>query len=180
MPRKGFVPRREVTTDSVFGSDFFFQAEDGIRDKLVTGVQTCALPISAPGAPAVERRRASDPLARGDRGRPRRRSARGAGSICVAARIPGSPPPPHPTRGYPQSARGGRRFRHALALGRTSLGALGGDAGGQSDRRVAGLGDSGGGDGWRRGIARDPGGGSESQSSVGAFAVRLWSADSPG
>src|SRR5712671_1295665 len=25
---------------------FFFQAEDGIRDDLVTGVQTCALPIS--------------------------------------------------------------------------------------------------------------------------------------
>src|SRR3979490_1110349 len=24
---------------------FFFQAEDGIRDKLVTGVQTCSLPI---------------------------------------------------------------------------------------------------------------------------------------
>src|SRR5215211_8494996 len=57
---------------------FFFQAEDGIRDHCVTGVQTCALPISrghaarpwrAPGAaarfqpvrsearfPAVERR----------------------------------------------------------------------------------------------------------------------------
>src|SRR3989441_9708767 len=34
---------------------FFFQAEDGIRDKLVTGVQTCALPISdgvPPGGPA--------------------------------------------------------------------------------------------------------------------------------
>src|SRR5687767_15606950 len=30
---------------------FFFQAEDGIRDKLVTGVQTCALPIY-PYAPA--------------------------------------------------------------------------------------------------------------------------------
>src|SRR5258708_40082285 len=28
--------------NSVF---FFFQAEDGIRDDLVTGVQTCALPI---------------------------------------------------------------------------------------------------------------------------------------
>src|SRR3989441_12242364 len=28
---------------------FFFQAEDGIRDKLVTGVQTCALPISGQG-----------------------------------------------------------------------------------------------------------------------------------
>src|SRR5258708_15281048 len=35
---------------------FFFQAEDGIRDDLVTGVQTCALPIFStspmrPGAP---------------------------------------------------------------------------------------------------------------------------------
>ena len=28
---------------------FFFQAEDGIRDKLVTGVQTCALPIYMKG-----------------------------------------------------------------------------------------------------------------------------------
>src|SRR6267154_5951345 len=30
-----------------FGFFFFFQAEDGIRDGRVTGVQTCALPISA-------------------------------------------------------------------------------------------------------------------------------------
>src|SRR2546422_2043403 len=28
---------------------FFFQAEDGIRDVAVTGVQTCALPISPAG-----------------------------------------------------------------------------------------------------------------------------------
>src|SRR5215469_2886878 len=28
---------------------FFFQAEDGIRDLYVTGVQTCALPIFMPG-----------------------------------------------------------------------------------------------------------------------------------
>src|SRR5688572_31689726 len=28
---------------------FFFQAEDGIRDLTVTGVQTCALPISKTG-----------------------------------------------------------------------------------------------------------------------------------
>src|SRR5260221_10875903 len=28
---------------------FFFQAEDGIRDHCVTGVQTCALPISRSG-----------------------------------------------------------------------------------------------------------------------------------
>src|SRR2546425_4035944 len=32
---------------------FFFQAEDGIRDKLVTGVQTCALPISVRRAQGV-------------------------------------------------------------------------------------------------------------------------------
>src|SRR5256885_4980150 len=32
---------------------FFFQAEDGIRDYKVTGVQTCALPISFPGIACV-------------------------------------------------------------------------------------------------------------------------------
>src|SRR5256885_11748548 len=32
---------------------FFFQAEDGIRDYKVPGVQTCALPISTPSAQAV-------------------------------------------------------------------------------------------------------------------------------
>src|SRR5947208_9831008 len=33
---------------------FFFQAEDGIRDDLVTGVQTCALPIFGPAvAPSL-------------------------------------------------------------------------------------------------------------------------------
>src|SRR5260370_14095774 len=34
---------------------FFFQAEDGIRDSSVTGVQTCALPIY----PAIEGRGAT-------------------------------------------------------------------------------------------------------------------------
>src|SRR5437763_5252819 len=37
---------------------FFFQAEDGIRDTSVTGVQTCALPICHPQAhphPALDR-----------------------------------------------------------------------------------------------------------------------------
>src|SRR5205823_8656323 len=52
---------------------FFFQAEDGIRDKLVTGVQTCALPISH-----LRLRQASEQLAdefkhAGVRGRVRRR-----------------------------------------------------------------------------------------------------------
>src|SRR5207244_7669943 len=34
---------------------FFFQAEDGIRVDLVTGVQTCALPISSRAARALMR-----------------------------------------------------------------------------------------------------------------------------
>src|SRR5207253_6745404 len=38
---------------------FFFQAEDGIRDGHVTGVQTCALPISI-----LRLRRKSTPLVR--------------------------------------------------------------------------------------------------------------------
>src|SRR5438067_4389742 len=33
---------------------FFFQAEDGIRDRNVTGVQTCALPIYLGRAPLAE------------------------------------------------------------------------------------------------------------------------------
>src|SRR2546430_12289424 len=39
---------------------FFFQAEDGIRDLTVTGVQTCALPISMP-ALSVKRISAAEP-----------------------------------------------------------------------------------------------------------------------
>src|SRR2546425_3209948 len=50
-------------------SFFFFQAEDGIRDKLVTGVQTCALPIY--GAGVLQRRAAA-----GDQGRRPDRRAR--------------------------------------------------------------------------------------------------------
>src|SRR6516162_11445048 len=56
-----FLPRPPIVTGGCgcwtgFGSHlasvsltyfFFFQAEDGIRDYKVTGVQTCALPISA-------------------------------------------------------------------------------------------------------------------------------------
>src|SRR5256886_9225649 len=35
----------ETCLDSKCSCLFFFQAEDGIRDLTVTGVQTCALPI---------------------------------------------------------------------------------------------------------------------------------------
>src|SRR2546430_4491718 len=37
----------EYVQDTLCSSFFFFQAEDGIRDLTVTGVQTCALPISS-------------------------------------------------------------------------------------------------------------------------------------
>src|SRR2546422_2088371 len=46
---------------------FFFQAEDGIRDVAVTGVQTCALPIFEPGSAehrvrvAIDEAREQDP-----------------------------------------------------------------------------------------------------------------------
>src|SRR5690606_41177131 len=39
---------------SLSGVSFFFQAEDGIRDFHVTGVQTCALPISFGGTNAPD------------------------------------------------------------------------------------------------------------------------------
>src|SRR5699024_11935360 len=42
---------------------FFFQAEDGIRDRNVTGVQTCALPISASASPGAVPRTASPSFA---------------------------------------------------------------------------------------------------------------------
>src|SRR5256885_4809705 len=67
---------------------FFFQAEDGIRDYKVTGVQTCALPISgASGLRETGRLRAASQL------RPRQRvravqrleKAQAAASIALSA-----------------------------------------------------------------------------------------------
>src|SRR5438094_6445168 len=58
---------------------FFFQAEDGIRDRTVTGVQTCALPIS--------NRRSRDPGEPRSRGLPRAVGRRAvAGARRAAAR----------------------------------------------------------------------------------------------
>src|SRR5438876_5739255 len=60
----------QVPLSSVF---FFFQAEDGIRDGRVTGVQTCALPISAFDSPLSPNRESngspSHPLECGHRPR---------------------------------------------------------------------------------------------------------------
>ena len=43
--RVGVVGWVELSCRFSFSFFFFFQAEDGIRDHCVTGVQTCALPI---------------------------------------------------------------------------------------------------------------------------------------
>src|SRR6266581_6972164 len=57
---------------------FFFQAEDGIRDGRVTGVQTCALPIchGSVGSPADRGSRSGPVLGQGSR-----RQRRGCGGL---------------------------------------------------------------------------------------------------
>src|SRR6266542_6456639 len=64
---------------------FFFQAEDGIRDATVTGVQTCALPICGDAADDLsgrERRLRHPPITRGTRNRPA--SASGAAASTAS------------------------------------------------------------------------------------------------
>src|SRR5205085_11796683 len=127
MPTLNFLP--------VWFAFFFFQAEDGIRVLTVTGVQTCALPISRAPAPAAARgglrperrprarrrpgaRRARAPRPR--RGRDRRRRAgareparvrppRRAGRDRAAAHAP------------PRADDGGRRPPRARDLRRRAL-----------------------------------------------------------
>src|SRR2546426_752611 len=104
---------------------FFFQAEDGIRDYKVTGVQTYALPICRRAGPAGllgARRATRGPgrvadrrvLLRAGPGRPCRRTPRGravpdvpgGGRVhdavdAVPARGGGRARGPHPTGGVP-------------------------------------------------------------------------------
>src|SRR5262249_57967180 len=57
---------------------FFFQAEDGIRDWSVTGVQTCALPIwVSPSTTATSRRPSAAPTVRRKRAPSRTRTETG-------------------------------------------------------------------------------------------------------
>src|SRR5437764_15199632 len=82
---------------------FFFQAEDGIRDTSVTGVQTCALPISRrccpqgtrrsgsrhPGVLRARLRREEPTRATGQaRDRPARSEERRVGKECRTRRAP--------------------------------------------------------------------------------------------
>src|SRR5947208_11985953 len=55
-----------VASKTRLSSVFFFQAEDGIRDDLVTGVQTCALPIFNTRTPAELPQRGHNKQKRGD------------------------------------------------------------------------------------------------------------------
>src|SRR5437867_6616728 len=84
---------------------FFFQAEDGIRDRTVTGVQTCALPISTDEHAAEETRAgrsargqrhphlagAGEPVPRPDEGLPQGRQGAGARARAQAPPCPEAP-----------------------------------------------------------------------------------------
>src|SRR3989441_2411274 len=107
---------------------FFFQAEDGIRDKLVTGVQTCALPIYH-----------RQPVRHGSM---RRGPSHGAVDACWrAARA--YPPDAGPDSGVQRVSLGGthvdRRRRHeAPRAVVTACGDAGAAGGGTPSQRVPG------------------------------------------
>src|SRR2546429_9783435 len=69
----------------LIGLFFFFQAEDGIRDVAVTGVQTCALPISLVFVAPISPRSTTSPGAVGRPGA--RRNIIHIASIYVLSRI---------------------------------------------------------------------------------------------
>src|SRR5437879_9402701 len=60
---------------------FFFQAEDGIRDTSVTGVQTCALPIARRSAEVGDRRGTENPPDQVDQALTQRAVGHASGSL---------------------------------------------------------------------------------------------------
>src|SRR5256885_6438365 len=74
------------TSRGTVGMFFFFQAEDGIRDYKVTGVQTCALPIST--TRRTTRREPARELGDGARALARRPPLEPAGRDAREARAP--------------------------------------------------------------------------------------------
>src|SRR3712207_6770679 len=116
---KALMSLREVTGASSIPSVvvvfFFFQAEDGIRDIGVTGVQTCALPISPALTAGCCEGRIPSPTAPGKRGR--RARARSSGTRRGGPRGARAPRPPAPRRrerAARRGAGGGWRRRSAL------------------------------------------------------------------
>src|SRR6516164_9931863 len=67
---------------------FFFQAEDGIRVGTVTGVQTCALPISTAGKLADLNRRYDEAVHAGSARAVERSEERRVGKECRSRRAP--------------------------------------------------------------------------------------------
>src|SRR5258708_7623258 len=100
---KGALTYADIAGDPVLYC--FFQAEEGIRDDLVTGVQTCALPIW-PGT-----RHARTALTR-------QCAATGVPNAARARAAPGPPPPSAPGRWHSAASersaaphRAGRTWR---------------------------------------------------------------------
>src|SRR3989442_8252078 len=67
---------------------FFFQAEDGIRDADVTGVQTCALPISARQEPGLHAADAAGRQRRAERAEPHEGGEAAAGGSRLGRQEP--------------------------------------------------------------------------------------------
>src|SRR3712207_817451 len=89
--RMSMISSSTIFTYSVVIVFFFFQAEDGIRDIGVTGVQTCALPISLRqqlAGLAAEGLVASRPVPSGP-GRPRSRWSLTASGLALFPRAYG-------------------------------------------------------------------------------------------
>src|SRR2546427_2378154 len=112
---------------------FFFQAEDGIRDLTVTGVQTCALPILLPDPDGRTSRRRS--CANHTTGAPRSYSANtplprpgtiawmiGQDSACRPASALASSPAASRTYCAPCSARNRAPSQKSLTRGLTIQG----------------------------------------------------------
>src|SRR5207253_8699708 len=90
---------------------FFFQAEDGIRDGHVTGVQTCALPICPDRG-----RRKSPARPRQPRSRPRGLAARSTGCGGQPHVVHATPPPPTTRRRRIEPVRAQRSEEHTSEL----------------------------------------------------------------
>src|SRR5215467_12859137 len=116
------------------GFFFFFQAEDGIRDYKVTGVQTCALPIYD-RRPAIQARGAKrdDPQWDAPIGAGGAFDRKCRGGEAYASRLPGIPSDPilriprmgrrrglgEPTFSAPGQSQPGYSRRHRKTAGET-------------------------------------------------------------
>src|SRR5206468_7109720 len=107
--RRGAARSVRRRTQAVAVYLFLFQAEDGIRDLIVTGVQTCALPIS--GAPLRSAAAGWPPSARRasprvDAGHPRPPTAGACGAYQPPSPPLASAPSPAPSARLPTTAPG--------------------------------------------------------------------------